>query len=48
MIFKKPQKQITLPIVKNNGLQIECVDNFNFLGVIIDKNLTWKNHLNKV
>ena len=48
MIFRKPQKQIKLPIVKINGIQIECVDNFNFLGVIIDKNLTWKNHLNKV
>ena len=40
MIFRKPQKQIKLPIVKINGIQIECVDNFNFLGVIIDKNLT--------
>ena len=48
MIFRKPQKQIKLPIVKINGIQIECVDNFNFLGVIIDKNLIWKNHLNKV
>ena len=48
MIFRKPQKQIKLPIVKINGIQNECVDNFNFLGVIIDKNLTWKNHLNKV
>ena len=48
MIFRKPQKQIKLPIVKINGIQIECIDNFNFLGVIIDKNLTWKNHLNKV
>ena len=48
MIFRKPQKQIKLPIVKINGIQNECVDNFNFLGVIIDKNLTRKNHLNKV
>ena len=48
MIFRKPQKQIKLPIVKINGIQIVCVDNFNFLGVIIDKNLNWKNHLNKV
>ena len=48
MIFRKPQKQIKLPIVKINGIQIEYVDNFNFLGVIIDKNLIWKNHLNKV
>ena len=48
MIFRKPQKQIKLPIVKINRIQIECVDNFNFLGVVIDKNLTWKNHLNKV
>ena len=48
MIFRKPQKQIKLPIVKINGIQIECVDSFNFLGVMIDKNLTWKNLLNKV
>ena len=48
MIFRKPQKKIKLPIVKINGMQIECVDNFNFLGVIIDKNITWKNNLNKV
>ena len=26
MIFRKPQKQIKLPIVKINGIQIECVD----------------------
>ena len=38
MIFRKPQKQIKLPIVKISGIQIECVDNFNFLWVIIDKN----------
>ena len=48
MIFRKPQKQIRLPIVKIHGIQIECVDNFNFLGVIIDKNRTWKNYLNKI
>ena len=48
MIFRKPQKQFKLPIVKINEIQIKCFDNFNFLGVIIDKNLTWKNHLNKV
>ena len=48
MIFRIPQKQIKLPIVKINGIQIAYVDNFNFLGVIIYNNLTWKNHLNKV
>ena len=48
MIFRKPKKQIKLPIVKINVIQIKCVDNFTFLWVIIDKNLTWKNHLNKV
>ena len=48
MIFRKPQKQIKLPIVKINGIQIECADNFNFLGAIINNNLTWKSHLNKV
>ena len=41
MIFRKPQKQVTLAIVKINKILITCVDNFNFLVVIIDKNLTW-------
>ena len=48
MIFRKPQDRIKLPIVKIIGIQIECVDNFNFLWLIMDKNLTWKNHLSKV
>ena len=38
--ISKTQKQIKLPIVKINGMQIERVDNLNFLGVIINKNLT--------
>ena len=48
MIFRKTQKQLKLPIVEINGIQIECVDNCNFLGVIIDKNLTLKNHLYEI
>ena len=48
MIFRKPQEQIKLPIVKINGIQIECVDNCNFLWGFIDKNFTWKNNLSKV
>ena len=49
LIVRKPQKQIKLPIVKINGLQIECVDNFNFLEVIVDKILLGKNKVsNKI
>ena len=43
MIFRKEQKQVKLPMVKINGIQIEC-DN---LRVIIN-NFTWVKHLNKV
>ena len=48
MIFRKPQIQVKVPIVKINGMQIESVNNFIFLWVIIDKNLTREKHSNKV
>ena len=48
MIFKKPQKRATIPIIKINDTTLECVDNFNFLCLIINTNLSWKTHLNKV
>ena len=31
-----------------NNTRIECVNNFNFLGIIIDKHLTWRNHIDKI
>ena len=47
-LVRKSQTQVELTIVKINGIRIKCVDNLNLLGLIIHKNLTWKNQINKV
>jgi hypothetical protein len=44
MIFHLPQRKINYFKVQINGKDIERLDNFNFLGLIINKNLGWKSH----
>ena len=48
MVFHKPQRKIIIPEIKIDGTIINCVDDFNLLGVTLDKHLTWKSHINKV
>ena len=48
MIFQKVDKDVqhlTLNIYNTN---IECVYEFNFVGLILDANLNWKKHLGKI
>ena len=47
MIFHHPQK-IPRFQLEINDTPIECVDNFNFLGLTINKHLNWKNHIDKL
>ena len=39
MLFHQPQKCVTIPKLKINNTLIECVDEFNYLGLIINKHL---------
>lgn len=51
MIFHYQQRKIEkseIPKLNINGTQIELVDDFNFLGLTIDKNITWCSHINKI
>ena len=48
MFFHQSQKSIIYPIITINGVEIEKVDNFNFLGLIINKNLKWNSHVNYI
>jgi hypothetical protein len=48
MLFRMPQKQLEYPILNIDGVSIEFVSEFNFLGVIIDECISWKNHINLV
>ena len=51
MLFHLPQRhknsipQLNLSL---NGIPIEQVSEFNFLGIVIDETLSWKPHLNKI
>ena len=45
MVFHMPQKWIQLPLIKIAGENIAFVDNFNFLGIIINKHLNWTSHV---
>ena len=46
MIFHPPQKQnVHIPTLFSNTCQIECVNEFNLLGIIINKYLNRNSHL---
>ena len=44
--FHMPQKIIQLPLLQVAGTNIEFVDNFNFIGLTINKHLNWTSHIN--
>ena len=48
MLFHQPQKRVTIPKLKINNTLIEFVDEFNYLGLIINKHLKWNSHVNKI
>ena len=48
MMFHMPQKVVEAPELKLDGTIIEYVNEFNFLGICIDKHLTWKSHINYI
>ena len=48
MIYHTWQKHITNTTFTMNGKQIERVKSFKFLGIILDENLTWRNHIDMV
>ena len=43
-----PQKRVEIPIININNVNIECVANFDFLGVTIDKKLSSNGHTDKI
>ena len=39
MLFHSPNKKIDIPFIEINSTEVDCVDNFNFLGILLDKHL---------
>jgi len=48
MIFHTPNRRINPPTLIIDEIQIDYVEKFNFLGLIIDKNLKWNFHVDAV
>ena len=48
MMFHMPEKNVPSLKLSICKLTIEEVDHFNFLGLIIDKNMKWHTHVQKV
>ena len=37
-----------MPNLHINNIKLECLDSFNFLGITIDKHLTWEEHISLI
>ena len=48
VICHVPRKETPTLTLKIANINIEQVDEFNFLGLTLDANLTWKKHVNKI
>ena len=48
MYFSPRSKQINFPDVSLNGVVVEVVEDFNYLGIVLDKHLTWQKHVDSV
>ena len=42
MTFHTPQRRVYYPYLQVEDSAIEFVEEFNFLGIIVDKNLNWR------
>ena len=48
MIYSSSGKRFNIPTIKIKDTELEIVEQFNFLGLTIDKRLNWEHHINIV
>lgn len=48
MVFHQPNKKVPKLSISINNIPIEKVENFTFLGLTIDYQLNWKEHITKI
>ena len=48
MVFYASKKSVIYPELQINGTNIESVTQFNFLGLILESNLSWNKHINTI
>ena len=47
MFFYQLKKRVAIPNIKINNTDLQCIDNFIFLGFTFNKHLGWADHVNK-
>ena len=45
IVFRQPQRTVAIPELTIDENIIKAVDNFSFLGLNINNNLKWENHI---
>ena len=48
MIFFKHLRTIPKLSISINSIPVDQVTNFNFLGITLDQNITWNDHISKI
>ena len=48
MIVQMPNKKVIVPTLTIDGVNIDRVQHFNFLGLIFDTHLNWHKHIEKI
>ena len=48
MVFYSFNKTVLYPKLRIDAIEIECVDDFNFLGLQLNHNLKWNKHIHYV
>ena len=48
ILFHQPQKKMIEPEIIINKNKIDCVNNFNFLGLLFNTHLNWNNHIDHI
>ena len=48
MILQMPNKMVIIQILTTDGVNIERVQHYNFLGLILDTHLNWHKHIEKI
>jgi len=48
MIFQNVNKRLTMPNIMIENTKVDIIDDFNFLGITINKHLKWSSHIDKI
>ena len=48
MIYHNITKNVNYPVLTINNVEVERVAHFNFSGLVLDRQLNWKKHLDHI